>query len=305
MRSCLRRSVLRRGFCTKKLATGAVKDLERSVSQHYNEVDYNMVDSLWGTGNYHLGYFPHLADSTVPEVCFEDAATLLTERMIEAAGINESSRVVDFGCGRGQGTLELIELARCETLGIDIADVNMEHCRQRIRELSDPGLPLEFAQASFTDLPPSVRCRSPPFTHVFSQQAFVHVHEYIDDVLRQAHSCLGDGGKLIVSDWLSLLDDGGGDKESQSQSVRDLVYERLELTHMLTVSDYRRSLEKAGFRIDMYEDLTRHAQHGAERLAQDASQRGFTEYARTWEETAAFFADRIIGVNLVTATKEK
>jgi len=291
------------------------RDLEHHVASHYEGVDYTMVDSCWGDGNYHLGYFPDISsimnsdkvntnvnnkNDHYDENLFDNAVHNLTKRMIQLGNINEKSRVIDFGCGRGQGTLEVAMLTNCKMLGIDIADVNMKYCNNRKKQ--HPELQLDFAKASFAELPESIVNNKTKFTHVFSQQSLIHCHEFIDEILDQAYQILkydndkNNNGKLVISDWLSLV------KNPSSQVQKD-VCQRLELTHILTQDEYLNKLKKHNFSIDYYEDLTEHAALSSRCIANKAKRFGYIDYYKIWNTTAEFFENREIGVNLFVASK--
>lgn len=268
------------------------RDLEYHVASHYDGVDYTMVDSCWGDGNYHLGYFPDLLCS---DDLFDDAVHNLTKRMVQLGNINEKSRVIDFGCGRGQGTLEVAMLTNCKMLGIDLSEINMKYCNNRKKH--HPDLQLDFMKASFTELPESVVNSKTKFSHVFSQQSLIHCHEFIDEILEQAKEILrNDNGKLVISDWLSLV-------KNPSPQVQKDVCQRLELTYILTEEEYIDKLKKHNFSIDYYEDLTEHAALSSRCIANKAKNLGYMDYYHTWNTTATFFENREIGVNLFVASK--
>jgi len=163
-------------------------------------------------------------------------------------------------------------------------------------------LQLDFIKASFAELPESVIDRKPKFTHVFSQQSLIHCHEFIDEILEQASQILKydsdskNNGKLVISDWLSLV------KNPSSQVQKD-VCERLELTYILTQDEYIEKLKKHHFTIEYYEDLTEHAELSSRCIAQKAKKLGYLDYYNIWDTTATFFAKREIGVNLFIASK--
>jgi len=281
------------------------RDLEHHVACHYEGVDYNMVDSCWGDGNYHLGYFPDLPfviddNNSINDDLFDSAVHNLTKRMVQLGNIHEKSRVIDFGCGRGQGTLEVALLTNAKVLGIDIADVNMKYCANRKKQF--PELQLDFVKASFAELPESIINCKPKFSHVFSQQSLIHCHEFIDEILDQANQILkhdinnDNNGKLVISDWLLLV-------KNPSLQVQKDVCERLELTYILTEDEYTEKLKKHNFCIERYEDLTDHAALSSRCIANKAKKLGYIDYYQIWSKTAEFFENREIGVNLFVASK--
>eukprot|EP01084_Bolivina_argentea_P189347 325629_1 len=84
-------------------------------------------DKLWGYGNIHLGYFPHLEDASQPKLTFIEAAPRLTEYMIHKSGINNKSTVIEFGCGKGIAARDIAKKSNCKIVGIDLT---LSHIKQ-------------------------------------------------------------------------------------------------------------------------------------------------------------------------------
>ena len=101
---------------------------------------------------------------------FAQAADALTQRMVEAAGINHESTVLDLGSGRGLACLQIAQFTGAACVGLDLTPGNVA----RSRELASqhPELNLMFVEGSFTSLPEVIA--SARFTHIFSAAAFVH-----------------------------------------------------------------------------------------------------------------------------------
>merc|ERR1719204_722978 len=71
-------------------------ELEGEVASYYGK-NANYA-KLLGT-NFHLGYFPHVNDASKPPLTFAESGTELTKHMMNVAGIDSTSNVIDFGCG--------------------------------------------------------------------------------------------------------------------------------------------------------------------------------------------------------------
>lgn len=219
-------------------------------------------DKLWGSGNIHCGYFPHIEDEDAEVLTFEQAGEQVTKKMVEEASINAASRVLDLGCGFGKPLLDVCIQTKCVGVGLDLSPENIKKCNQRCSQIKE--VKASFVQGSFFDINQKFS-EIEPFTHMFSQYAFCHVHSQISELLAQIFKLLPKGGILVNLDYL-----GPADGSEPSAETRKYCYDRLNFQKLIGHEAYKAELKKAGFEIVKYYELDAHGAFGYGLLVEGA-----------------------------------
>ena len=154
-------------------------------------------DVLWGQDNIHIGYYPHLNDRMATPLNFEQAGGALTRRMITVGKIDHTSRVLDFGCGKGIACAQIAELTGASCSGVDLSSGNIK--RASAMAARRPELSLDFCVGSFTEISPSLHGQ---FTHVVAQESFVHAHAALPAIFEQVKLALVPEGLAVLNDYL-------------------------------------------------------------------------------------------------------
>jgi len=270
--------------------------LEGNIKNYYDaDMTHNAYDKCWGPGNIHMGYFLDL-DSDVEDASpqsYLEAAKEMTRRMAKLAGIDNTSTVLDLGCGYGGPAIDLASETGCKVVGVDISEVHLNKAQEAAQ--NNPEAKVEFILGSFLDLPDEVKDKS--FTHVFSQVAICHVHENFENVISSAFEALPSGGGLIL---LDLVGPKGGEL---SELTKVNVYDRLKFTTLLDHDQYKQKVTDAGFSIKKYEDLHDHLLRSYEMLT-EAAKDDYEELHKQYAKTCEAVKLREYGMNLVFAVKE-
>eukprot|EP01084_Bolivina_argentea_P171985 297942_1 len=270
------------------------EQLEGSVASYYGK-NANYA-GLFGT-NIHFGYFPHISDLSKPIINFPESGAALNQHMIDVAGIDASSSVIDFGCGVGGPIFDVSQLTNCKATGLDLTPEFIETAKQQFGSQSDK---VNYVVGSITDLPVELK-NGPKFTHLFSIQAICHVARFLNDVLREARSVLDTNGVVIINDF--VVAENGPTEKAQAH-----FYKRLHFDHLLTFADYAEGLTNNGFDIIKYENCSKHAKYGYEILAPQAKEAGSIEadglpLYKHYQETSACFDRGELGMVVIVARK--
>lgn len=97
-------------YMSASISALAKDKLEGEVASYYGK-NANYA-GLFGT-NIHFGYFPHISDPSQKVITFPESGYALNKHMIEIAGINSSSNVIDFGCGVGGPIFDVVQQTNC------------------------------------------------------------------------------------------------------------------------------------------------------------------------------------------------
>lgn len=275
---------------TKGEVVNAAIGEEKTQRDYYNKA--NHYDTLWGQDNIHLGYYPHLIKPGSKRLNFQEAGSMMTSRMCEVANINANSVVLDLGCGKGIACKEICELTGASCVGMDLSETNVQRCNELAKE--NPKLKLEFCVGSFTELPKVLTGRK--YTHVFAQLAFCHVHELLPQTMEEVKKVLGDGGLVVIMDYL-------GTEDPVIEDTREHVHKRLHFSMLHGHLSWRRIVDEAGFNILHYENLDRHMLQSYTDLADEASKYDFRSadgepIVNNYRKTVEVCAKGQIGMNL-------
>jgi len=244
------------------------KTLQMQEQKYYSSDNVNSAyKELWGEGNIHCGFFPHLEDDSAAILTFAQAGERVTAMMGELSAVDENSRVLDLGCGFGKPLIDLCQKTKCSGVGLDLTKENIDKCN--IFADGCPGVKVEFRQGSFLEAA-SLFENEEKFTHVFSQYAFCHVHDKIEEILANCYGCLAPNGVLVVLDYL-----GPKDGSDPSELTRKHCYERLHFTKLIGHDAYKAALQKTGFEIVKYLNLDKHAAYGYGTLGKVAKEKQF------------------------------
>ena len=262
----------------------SITDTENNTSKNREEVaDYyneaNWYQKLWGEGNIHFGYFGPNVDEIVDGVKEENVnkviefvrdiettknksseelanyiqyCKLSTLRLASFAGINRNSIVLDLGCGYGLSGKKLLSYKHCKkVIGIDLSKKHIDEATEEYK--NEPRL--EFICGSFTnltDIDEIIKYKH-EYTHIWSEASLSHCPQSLDKIIKDSKSLLNaKSGKLVINDLIA--------NKPANDDTKKYVYDRMkyEYDSLLSSGDYIDILEKNGFKILYFEELSKH-----------------------------------------------
>jgi len=258
----------------------AIKYTEDETEQYYDGED-TVYRELWDSeGSVHWGLFD---ESTGLD--FLKACTNLNEFMWTRGGIDESSRVLDIGCGSGTTAMSVSEELGCNITGVDLSGVRVENAIEDLQSRENVlKNRVQFKKGSATDLP----FDDESFTHIWSQATFYHVPDKTK-VLEEAYRVLEHGGTIVFDDLLKPRAD-------VSELGQKFVYERLLYDTDFSFISYQEALQAAGFKIVEAYDLSPHLKTSYEHLAKVAS-KGSKEHTERFEYLARAYTETALSVD--------
>ena len=266
---------------------------ETDVETFFDQTLNNYL-SFWDSqGALHTGYFAGEGDHDY------QAAQQRTSDMLAAdAGIDESSYVLDVGCGCGNFLIHLAENFGCRGEGLDLSEERIRFAQK----LAGDNPRIQFRHASATQMP----YEPDRFTHVVSQDALCLVpdkersHTEIFRVLRP-------GGVFAFSDFLQP-------QEAISERARKHVYDRVRWNGGYSLVGYQAALEVAGFEILLARNLGNHlkqtyrvlgktAQERSQTASEDAAREWMLAFSASCKEIQVAIDDREFGWGMIVARK--
>jgi ubiquinone/menaquinone biosynthesis C-methylase UbiE len=286
-------------------ASGVAALRKSKVGEEEDQKDYydksTHYDTCWGLDNIHLGYYPNLSShfpstsSHITDMKMSQAAFVYNAHMINIGQITNKDTVIDLGCGKGHGPLQIAKETGCKVVGLDIGTVNIVRAKEVAAQ--HPNLDLTYVEGSFTAIPAEIR---KPYSVVFAQLAINHNHADLPAVLEEVKAVMAPGGRFVISDYL------GCDGE-QSEETKENVMKRLHFDMLYGHRGWRKVCEDAGFYIQYYENLDDHMVQSYRDLSKVAHEHGFlsadgAKLGDNYAKTAIACEKGEIGMNLAVLT---
>lgn len=167
------------------------------VAEHYNKVEQQPVRERYQSDIIELRRFNNAMKSMLQHIAFR----MISNRQKE----KEQFRVLELGCGKGGDLPKYLRHPRVGlVVGVDIADVSIEQCKERYQELSKtlrpngPDIRGEFFVADLTRVDigkklAELNCIKDKF-HLASSQFSLH---YSFESYEQAVSYIGNASKYL------------------------------------------------------------------------------------------------------------
>jgi len=275
---------------------------EEDQKDYYDKSSH--YDTCWGMDNIHLGYYPHLSShvpstsSYVTDMKMSQAAFVYNAHMINVGQITKNDTVLDIGCGKGHGPLQIAKQVGCKVVGFDLGTVNINRCKEVAAQ--HPDLDLTYVEGDMMAIPAEIRTK---YSVVFAQLALNHCHSTLPAVLEEVKAVMAPGGRFVISDYL------GCDGEQSAETIEHTM-KRLHFDMLYGHRGWRKVCEDAGFYIQYYENLDDHMVQSYRDLSKVATEHGFVSadgvaLGENYAKTAIACEKGEIGMNLAVLTLER
>lgn len=219
-------------FCyTKAIKEGSDNDIETVNTfqkfldeQQYSNQSITRYEKIFGPGYVSTG-----------------GQTTTTE-FVEKLDLQPGERVLDVGCGIGGGDFYMARQFNVSVLGIDLS-TNMIH-RALETSMTEPTIDVEFeiCDATKKEFPDQ------SFDVVYSRDTILHIKDK-QALFAKFYRWLKPGGRVLISDYC---------QGEQEPSTRFRAYVASRGYHLLSPSQYGKTLEAVGFSSVVAEDRTHH-----------------------------------------------
>ncbi|MEO9237717.1 MAG: methyltransferase domain-containing protein, partial [Jatrophihabitantaceae bacterium] len=204
---------------------------EQDVEGFFDQTTQTYLDFWDSEGVLHTGYFNGLADYD-----YQAAAQRTSDVLAADAGIDDSSYVLDAGCGCGNFLIDLAQQHGCQGEGLDLSIERINFARKQLTG-DNAGLTVSFTHGSVTAMP----YEDGTFSHVVSQDALCLVPDK-PTTHSEVFRVLQPGGIFAFSDFLQP-------KPDISERGRTHVYDRVRWNSGFSFIGYQEALIRAGFEI--------------------------------------------------------
>jgi cyclopropane fatty-acyl-phospholipid synthase-like methyltransferase len=216
--------------------------LDKRIKEHYdrNQIIYNLFWLNKENLGMHYGFWSDGIKNLHEAIINENKVVANTLE------IKESDIVLDAGCGVGGTTIWIAKNYKAKVTGITLSQKQAEAAKNYSKKWGVNNL-TNFYVKDFcnTDFPDEL------FTKILSIESSCHA-EKKESFAKETFRILRTGGKLVVADYFI--------RENLEKKERQLVNEWChgwEMPGLLTLRDFQKKLETAGFKNIRYIDKTK------------------------------------------------
>ena len=215
----------------------------RTQIQSFYDASSGLWERLWGEHMHHGYYGP---TGTVRKDR-RQAQIDLIDACLDWAQINQAADILDCGCGIGGSSLLLAPRFQARVEGITLSPVQAQRATERAHLAGLGG-----------DMPPWARfqvadaLQTPfadgSFDFLWSMESGEHMPNKVG-FLQECHRLLRPGGKLLMATWCHRPTDSlAGPLTTVEQGQLNWIYQVYGLPYVLSLPEYQRIAEEAGFR---------------------------------------------------------
>ena len=219
-------------------------DAVRAYYEHTTYRDYRLLAWLGGDEVMHT---PLARDGPLASPFLESALLVLSR-------VRAGAAVLELGCGKGANALFLRTVSpSTRVVGVDLTPAHVRHARLRAADLGCGDVTfLAGDAAALADVPVSG-----PFDTVFAIESLCHLsRDGVRSLMAWAAEHLQPGGELVVLDGFKGEE---GAKDEAARACAELAERGFRLPGMLSMAEWRRFGERAGFQVVVQDRLTREA----------------------------------------------
>lgn len=205
------------------------------VAQHYNDLDH-YYRKLWGE-HVHHGFWQNGKESV------EEATQSLIDLVVEAAKIEEDTKVLDVGCGYGATSRYLAHDIGALVTALTVSKSQWQYARSHDPESSNP----KYILADFlhNTMP------SDSYDVIISIESSEHMEDK-EKFFSEVHRLLKPGGRFVTCAWLAK--ESPNDKEVKN--FLEPICREGRLPHMGSESEYRSMMETVGLSSIAFRDIS-------------------------------------------------
>jgi tocopherol O-methyltransferase len=204
----------------------------------------------------HFGYY----DSTVSS--HEESLLRMNQVLAEYAHIKETDTVLDAGCGYGGSSIWLAENIGCNVVGATIVPYQVQKAKLAASKSKSRNR-LKFINADYAD----TKLPGASFDVIWGLESIVHCDDKAAFV-KEAYRLLKPGGRLIISEY--MLRQKPKLTESESE-ILDPFLKGWMMPDLLTLEQYRKYSESAGFYLFKTYDLSGNVDKSLRKCRRNAS----------------------------------
>ncbi|MFT6746494.1 MAG: tocopherol O-methyltransferase [Glaciecola sp.] len=221
------------------------------VNRYYESsaADYMAIWTNKKDLSMHFGFFDEKAKS------HRESLFRMNEKLAEFAGVKNDWRVVDSGCGYGNGACWLAENFNSSVIGLNIVPYQIKMAKAKAMKL-DHLVQFDLQNMEKTDLP------AESFDLFWAQESTVRAKSK-ENVIKEAHRLLDKQGKIMICEYFLR---SAPDLNEDEEKMMKPWYDGWAMPKFWTEEQYRIAMEDAGFTNVVFHDITKNVIPSFKRL---------------------------------------
>jgi tocopherol O-methyltransferase len=216
------------------MAAGTSARQRDRIARYYREAEFD-YNAVWRT-NRNLAM--HFGFDGGPVRGHDNSIVLANRRLADLAMVDNDTRVVDFGCGRGGTSIWLAKERNCLATGVDLLEHQIVQARQQAARANVDNR-VHFIARDFT----ASGLEAKSFDVALAQESLCHA-ERKEHFYREAHRVLVPGGRLLIAEYMRMGRDRSAAEEG---TIRDWC-DGWAMPDLLTGPEHMAAARSAGFR---------------------------------------------------------
>lgn len=264
---------------------------------------YDRVTEAWGLL---LGEELHYGLFEAGDEPLATATAALTRRMVDAARLTGSERLLDVGCGSGAPACALAEEFGVEVVGITNSPVGVATATRRAAERGTAGVTFEERDGTDNGFPDE------SFDRVWALESS-HLMRDRQALVTESARVLRPGGRLVLCDLIRRREIGFlevRERRADFATLRSAFGD----AHMESLDFYADAATACGLAVERVEDLTDvtlptfarwrdNAELHRRKVVELLGAAGWEDFVRSCDILEAFWRDGTLGYGLITATR--
>lgn len=205
------------------------------VRKHYDLVS-PYYHSLWGL-HIHHGYWQTGKESK------DEAQENLTKLLIQKAGVEKNSKILDVGCGIGGSSIYLAKKLNASVTGITISPIQVEMAKE-LAKREEVGVDFQVMDAENMKF-------NNKFDVIWSIETLSHLNDQ-KSFFNKASEQLSVDGKFAIIDWFEKE----GLTMEQKEKFIEPIKKGMLTPNMKTLNDYKSFIEDAGLEMVEIQDIS-------------------------------------------------
>lgn len=208
---------------------------------------YSVLNHLCALGQVEKMYIPPAIDLSKNLI---ENQVLFERRMWSDLGLNEKSKVLDIGCGRGRIASHAASSTGAHVTGVNIDSDQLESA-QKFTKSKGLSKATHFQHWDLNQIP--FPFKDGAFDAIYEVQVF-SLSKDLTKNFKEIHRLLKPGGRFACLEWVVL--DAYDPKDPYHRRLMKLTKPVLGAIGNPTIQDYVQAMEKAGFKVLVNENAS-------------------------------------------------
>lgn len=208
---------------------------------------YSVINHLCSIGQVEKMYIPPVMELSKGVIANQ---ILFERKMAQDLDVNQKSRVLDIGCGRGRIASHIASYTGAHVTGINI-DLDQLECARKYAKGNNLAQQCQFKTGDLNELP--LPFEDNAVDAVYQVQVFSYAKN-LEKLFADIYRILKPGGKIACLDWFQL--DKYNPEDPEHVDLMKRIKPLIGAIGTPKIEDFTSAMEKAGFKVLINENAS-------------------------------------------------